>query len=178
MVVKQEKMESRSQIEETKIETKRPRSRIKSALHCIEEIFDIKKDNNTITIDIETRPKNQLAQEIKIEKADNLISNSKAKIESNIDIGIEKMINNFPTRPGSRIRKKREEPIQESLNNDNKVKENKLSIEKEILNFESRRKKRLEGEKSFLEKETIQNEDDNEYSNFTVNKNINRFQKI
>ena len=88
------------------------------------------------------------------------------------------MINNFPTRPGSRIRKKREEPIQESLNNDNKVKENKLSIEKEILNFESRRKKRLEGEKSFLEKETIQNEDDNEYSNFTVNKNINRFQKI
>jgi hypothetical protein len=76
------------------------------------------------------------------------------------------------------IRKKREEPILESLNNENKVKENKLSIEKEILNFESRRKKRLEGEKSFLEKETIQNEDDNEYSNFTVNKNINRFQKI
>ena len=97
----------------------RPRSRIKSALQCIEEMFEVKKENiYTVT---ETNPENKpnkllFNEVVKDSKFNpNTVKNGSVNViaKNDIDAGIESMINNFPTRPGSRIRAKKDQLVAE-----------------------------------------------------------------
>jgi hypothetical protein len=100
-------------------ENNRPRSRIKSALQCIEEMFEVKKENiYTVT---ETNPENKpnkllFNEVVKDSKFNpNTVKNGSVNViaKNDIDAGIESMINNFPTRPGSRIRAKKDQLVAE-----------------------------------------------------------------
>ena len=101
-----------------------PRSRIKSALQCIEEIFHVKKENpNNIRENNEIKAKQNIASRnykipidpnhsmMKIEKTynDRIIAENNINTKINVDNRIENLLNNFPNRPGSRIRVKKEE---------------------------------------------------------------------